>query len=100
LEIELSILSPIEPLAFRDEVSARAAMRVGQDGIVFAWRGRRATFLPVMWARLPTTEEFLGALKNKAGLSENFWADDVKLWRYVVDRHVDPPPIDDREAVS
>jgi AmmeMemoRadiSam system protein A len=87
LDIELSILSPLEPIEFHDETSALAAIRPGVDGIVLGWQGERATFLPSMWSRLPGVREFMQALKTKAGLQENFWRADVKLWRYAVDRH-------------
>jgi AmmeMemoRadiSam system protein A len=87
LDIELSILSPLEPIEFHDEASALAAIRPGVDGIVLGWQGERATFLPSMWSRLPGVREFMQALKTKAGLPENFWRADVKLWRYAVDRH-------------
>ncbi len=87
LVFELSILSPLEPVPFTDEASALAALRPGIDGVVFSSRGRRATFLPVMWDRLATPKAFMGALKRKAGLSADDWGDDVRLDRYTVDRH-------------
>jgi hypothetical protein len=89
LDVELSILSPLEPIAFTDEASALAAIRPEVDGIVFRMRGRRATFLPSMWPRLPTVREFMAALKEKAGFSRDAWGPDVTLARYTVDKHVD-----------
>ena len=91
LEIELSLLSPLEPIAFRDEASALAALRPGVDGVVIECGGDRATFLPSMWSRLPAVTAFMEALKAKAGLPANFWRADIKLWRYAVDRHTDAP---------
>jgi AmmeMemoRadiSam system protein A len=88
LDVEISILSPLEPIAFHDESSALRAIRRGVDGIVFEHRGRRATFLPSMWPRLPGVREFLGELKEKAGLPYDFWDDDVRLYRYTVEKHV------------
>jgi AmmeMemoRadiSam system protein A len=90
LDIELSILSPQEPIAFDTEAAAHAAIRPGIDGIVLGWNGHRATFLPSMWPRLPDVRSFLGELKLKAGLERDFWDDDVKLWRYTVDKHTLP----------
>jgi AmmeMemoRadiSam system protein A len=89
LDLDLSILSPQEPIAFIDEASAHAAIRPGVDGIVLGWNGLKATFLPSMWPRLPDVRTFLGELKLKAGLPRDFWDDDVKLWRYTVDQHTD-----------
>jgi len=88
LDFELSILSPLVPLTFRDEASALRQIRPGIDGVVLAWAGGRATFLPSMWPRLETTEVLIDALKKKAGMLRT-WGDDVKLWTYTVEKFFD-----------
>src|SRR5262249_4438487 len=88
----LSLLSPLEPVPFTDEASALAALRPGRDGVVFAHRGHRATFLPVMWETFTGARELMAALKRKAGLRVDFWSDDVQLWRYTARRFQDPAP--------
>jgi AmmeMemoRadiSam system protein A len=88
LVFELSILSPLVPLTFDDETSALRQIRPGIDGVVLAWEGGRATFLPSMWPRLGTTDALIGALKKKAGM-DRAWGDDVKLWTYTVEKFVD-----------
>lgn len=85
LHVELSILSPLEPLA------SEADIRVGTDGIVLLAQGRRATFLPVMWQRLATKAIFMAELRHKAGLPRDF-AGDIRLMRYTVDKFEDPAP--------
>lgn len=90
LDVEVSILSPLEPLAVADEAAARAALRPHADGVVLRWRSRRATFLPQVWDTLPAPAVFLRELKQKAGLAADFWSADVQLWRYGVERIVDP----------
>ncbi|MDP2879344.1 MAG: AmmeMemoRadiSam system protein A, partial [Sulfuricella sp.] len=45
-EVEISLLSPMQPLTFRDEREALAQLRPGIDGVVFECGGRRSTFLP------------------------------------------------------
>jgi AmmeMemoRadiSam system protein A len=92
LDLEISLLSALEPIAFTDEDSALAAIRIGVDGLVLAHGGRRATLLPVMWTHLPRVDQFVDALKHKAGLARDFWSPTVQLWRYTVDRYVDPAP--------
>jgi AMMECR1 domain-containing protein len=42
----------------------------------------RATFLPKVWEHVAGPRDFLRRLKEKAGLSADFWAADVQLWRY------------------
>jgi len=41
-------------------------LRPGVDGVVLAWRGRRATFLPQVWESLAEPRDFIAALKRKA----------------------------------
>src|SRR5262249_21040089 len=46
LEVEVTVLGPLERVEATDEASACAALRPGIDGVVLAWGGRRATFIP------------------------------------------------------
>ncbi|WP_374563440.1 AmmeMemoRadiSam system protein B [Ideonella sp.] len=84
LRVEVSLLSPLQPLPARDEAEALAAMRPGTDGLVLSWRHHRAVLLPQVWDQLPTPGAFLEALKHKAGLRSHFWADDLRLERFEV----------------
>jgi hypothetical protein len=92
LDLEVSLLSPLEPIELTDEASALAAIRPGTDGLVFTAHGRRSTLLPIMWEHIPEVRAFVAALKQKAGLSPKFWSPDVKLFRYTTDRYEDPAP--------
>lgn len=85
LFIEVSVLSPLEPIAFHDEASARAALRPGRDGVVLRCNGHQGTFLPQMWPRLGDAANFLDELKRKAGFSRDFWSPSIQLWRYTVE---------------
>jgi AmmeMemoRadiSam system protein A len=82
LDVELSILSALEPIA------SEAEIRVGTDGIVLVHEFRRATFLPVMWERLRDKQAFMRELRRKAGLPRDF-AGEVQLMRYTVDHFED-----------
>lgn len=84
--VEVSLLSPMQPLAFTSEDDALAQLRPGVDGVVFEYDRYRSTFLPQVWEQLPQTHEFLVHLKRKAGLSHNFWAKEVRLHRYTVSK--------------
>lgn len=90
LEIEVSLLEPPLPLTVGSEAEARAALRPGVDGVILEWRGQRATLLPQVWEQLPGPREFLAALKRKAGLPADFWADDLRLQRYRVRKFLEP----------
>lgn len=84
LQIEVSVLGPTAPVAAVTEADALRQLRPGVDGVILAWRGQNATFLPQVWTSLPEPAEFLRALKRKAGLPADFWADDLHLSRYRV----------------
>ena len=61
-----------------------------RDGVVFEWRGHRSTFLPQVWDQLPDADEFLAALRRKAGLPGDFWHAEVRIHRYEVRKFVEP----------
>ena len=85
-EIEISLLSPMQSLDFLNEQEALAQLQPGTDGVVFEFGRYRSTFLPQVWEQLPATKDFIAHLKNKAGLTPDFWADEVKLSRYTVSK--------------
>lgn len=88
--IEVSLLTPPTPLDFTDEADAIRQMRPGIDGMIFEYHGRRGTFLPQVWESLPDPRQFFAHLKQKAGFPANFWAPDVRLYRYEVQKWKEP----------
>ncbi len=84
--VEVSLLSPMELMAFASEEDVLAQLRPHVDGVVFEYRHYRSTFLPQVWEQIPEPGQFLGYLKRKAGLSADFWADGVRLSRYTVSK--------------
>jgi hypothetical protein len=84
LQVEVSLLGAAEPLAAASVAEACSVLQAGIDGVILAWRGRSATFLPQVWAQLPAPLDFLRALRHKAGLAPDFWAEDLRLSRYSV----------------
>ncbi|MFY9327279.1 MAG: AmmeMemoRadiSam system protein A [Georgfuchsia sp.] len=86
VRVEVSLLSAATPIGFVDEADALRQLRPGIDGVIFEHGSRRSTFLPQVWESLPEPQEFLVQLKRKAGLTGDFWADDVKLYRYEVQK--------------
>ncbi|MBX3616068.1 AmmeMemoRadiSam system protein A [Nitrosomonas sp.] len=84
VEIEVSLLSELEPLNFTTEADALRQLRPAVDGVVLECGPYRSTFLPQVWESLPQPRQFLAQLKLKARLAEDFWADNVQLSRYTV----------------
>lgn len=83
-DIEVSLLSAREALAFGSEAEALAQLQPGVDGVVFEFGRWRSTFLPQVWAQLPDAAGFMAQLKQKAGLPPDFWSAQVRLERYTV----------------
>ncbi|MCS6785757.1 MAG: AmmeMemoRadiSam system protein A [Thiobacillaceae bacterium] len=90
-EVEVSVLSPTEPIYFTDEADALRQLRPGIDGVILEYGRQRATFLPQVWAQLPEPRDFLAHLKRKAGLPADFWHPDLKLYRYTVEKYTEAP---------
>lgn len=84
VQVEVSLLTTPQPLGFADEADALAQLRPGIDGVVFEYGHYCSTFLPQVWESLAQPYLFLAMLKRKAGLPDNFWAEDIKLSRYTV----------------
>ena len=84
--IEVSLLDAAEEMRFVDENDAIDQLRPGIDGLILRHGVRHATFLPQVWEALPEPRQFLAQLKQKAGLTADFWDDDMHLDRYGVQK--------------
>jgi uncharacterized protein len=82
LTLDISVLTPPQPMAFRDEADLLEQLRPGMDGLILEDAGRRGTFLPAVWDSLPEPRLFLTELKRKAGLPSTHWSPTVKVSRY------------------
>ncbi|MBL4720659.1 MAG: AmmeMemoRadiSam system protein A, partial [Alphaproteobacteria bacterium] len=82
LEVSLSLLGKPSPMIFRDDDDFVTQLQPGRDGLIIEDLGRRAVFLPQVWDELPTTDQFLMHLKQKAGLEANHWSSTFKAWRF------------------
>jgi len=84
--VEVSLLSAAQPIRFSSEEDALAQLNPGVDGVILEYGTYRATYLPQVWAQLPDARDFIANLKSKAGLPEDFWADDIRLAHYTVQK--------------
>jgi AmmeMemoRadiSam system protein A len=91
LGVEISLLSPLERLACTDEASALALLRPHLDGVLLRHGRNQGTFLPQVWASLSDPREFLAELRLKARLPATFWAPELEVYRYSVQKLVDKP---------
>lgn len=73
IRVEISVLTPSQPLAFDGPEDLLARLTPGIDGVTLRVHGRRATFLPQVWDAYPDPEVFLGLLCQKMGLPPDTW---------------------------
>ena len=86
IRVEISVLSAVASVSFRDEDDALAQIRPGIDGVIFEYGYHRSTFLPQVWDDFSDPRLFFGHLKRKAGLPPDFWDAAVKLSHYTVSK--------------
>lgn len=84
--IEISLLSPPEPLLYDSIEDLKSKVSVGIDGIILQKEGKKATFLPQVWEQLPTFEHFFSQLCQKAGLGAHCLEHHPDIWRYRVEK--------------
>lgn len=73
IDIEVSILTDPQPLAYQDSQDLLAKLRPNVDGVILSKGSHSATFLPQVWEQLPQPEKFLSHLCRKAGLAADAW---------------------------
>lgn len=89
LQLEVSVLSPLEKIRVADEADLLSCLEPGTDGLVIAEGGRRATFLPKVWEMLPEPGRFLAQLKIKCGLPGDYWSERLEFSRYHTTTYVE-----------
>lgn len=104
IEIAISLLSAVIPLAAASEAELIAKLRPGIDGLLLReakpcpgtdrqlLREDRpqALFLPQVWEHLPQPEEFLAQLKAKAGLPRDYWSASLEFRRFTTTSIAEP----------
>lgn len=89
LHLKIAVLGRAAPMTFADEGDAIAQLVRGQDGLILQSAGKRGIFLPMVWEGISDPAEFLRALKRKAGLPPDHWANDLRLFRFRAETFAD-----------
>ncbi len=84
VQIEISILSAMTQMKFKDEADLLSQLQVNKHGLMIEDGHRKATFLPQVWKDLPSAEEFMAHLKMKAGLDIDHFSSGFKAHYYDV----------------
>lgn len=84
IHVEVSRLTPAQPLVYADADDLLSKLRPGVDGVILADGSRRSTFLPQVWEKIPDPVGFLNHLCAKMGAAPNLWRQkhlDVKIYQ-------------------
>jgi hypothetical protein len=86
LTIEISVLSPLQPLSFSSPEDLLKKLRPRVDGVLIKLGYKQAVFLPQVWEELPDKQAFLSHLSQKAGGSADMWKQKgLEVWTYQVE---------------
>ncbi|RXJ60523.1 AmmeMemoRadiSam system protein A [Candidatus Marinarcus aquaticus] len=84
IDIELSILSEPQALAYDSVEELKSKVKIGQHGVVLKYKNHQATFLPQVWEQLNSFELFFEHLCLKAGLGKNCLIFKPEIYLYTV----------------
>jgi AmmeMemoRadiSam system protein A len=73
IDIEISRLTMPSDLEYSDAADLLEKLRPGVDGVILRDGGRRATFLPQVWDKMPDKAAFLDHLCSKMGVMPDAW---------------------------
>jgi len=82
VSLSVSLLTPPVAMTIVSEADLLEQLRPGIDGLIIEDGGRRALFLPSVWEQLPDKRQFLGHLKQKAGMAPEHWSPGFKASRF------------------
>ncbi|MEO8256806.1 MAG: AmmeMemoRadiSam system protein A [Acidobacteriota bacterium] len=87
LQIELSLLGPLEPVAGAVEIE------IGRHGLVIEKGSRRGLLLPQVATEWKWDgRRFLAETCRKAGLPQDAWEHGARIWRFEAEVFGDDPP--------
>jgi AmmeMemoRadiSam system protein A len=91
LQIEISRLTPPEPLVYEHPEDLPRLLHPKRDGVVLRDGVNRATVLPQVWDKLPDPEDFLSQLCLKMGAPADLWRRrKLKVEIYQVEEFAEP----------
>jgi MEMO1 family protein len=73
IEVEVSVLTVPQRLAFTSPKDLLSKLRPGVDGVVLRVGNGQATYLPQVWEQIPDKRTFMNELAEKAGLAADAW---------------------------
>lgn len=84
VSVHIAVLGPLAKMEIANEADLLRQLRPGTDGLLIDDGIHRATFLPAVWQKVKSPEQFLLFLKRKAGLATG-WPPAIQAFRYEVE---------------
>lgn len=85
LVIKISVLSELERLYPKNEEELLSQLQPFIDGLYLVSPDGKATFLPSVWEKMDSKEQFLTQLYYKAELSKSYPFSRIEWYRYTVE---------------
>lgn len=82
LKVAVSLLTHPTKIDFKGEEDLLEKIVPHKDGIIIKDGQYQAVYLPSVWEELPDKKEFLNSLKQKAGLSIDYFSDTFEAFRF------------------
>ena len=87
INIEISRLTPVHLLEYSTPEELIDKLQIGMDGVLIKINGKRATFLPQVWEKVPNPEQFLSKLCIKMGVMPDLWRErHIQVYTYQVEK--------------
>ncbi len=74
IAIHISVLTEAVVLQVDSRADLLKKIQPGLDGLILQENGKRATFLPSVWQKIPDKQNFISQLRRKAGLDPQGWS--------------------------
>ena len=85
IEVNISLLSPLQELSFSSQVDLLSQLRPGTDGLLIQEGHQRGTLLPSVWDIIAEPQKFLREVKKKAELPPDYWSVTMRVFRYTTE---------------
>lgn len=93
IEIEVSVLSPLQPVPFRGLDDLARRVQPGRDGVLIVRGWQRGLLLPQVWESLPDPHVFLAHVALKAHADPSIYDDpETQAFVFQVHAYTQPAP--------
>jgi len=93
LAIEVSVLTPLQPVPFRGLADLAGRVQPGRDGVLIVRGWQRGLLLPQVWEHIPDPEAFLTHVALKAHADTTIYDDpETQAFVFQVEAYTEPAP--------